>query len=72
MKLYSREVTMRMPVNKFGRLGFVLVREYVATDNIDPYNKRRHIKFKECEGDPEGFLPDRITPVEIKKISRTR
>lgn len=71
MKLYSREVTRRMPVNKFGRLGFVLVREYVATDDIDPFNKRKHIKFKECEGDPDGFLPDQITPVEIKKISRT-
>lgn len=71
MKLYSREVTRRMPVNKFGRLGYVLVREYVATDAIDRYNKRKHIKFKECDGDPEGFLPDQITPVEIKKISRS-
>lgn len=71
MKLYSREVTRRMPVNRFGRLGFILVREYVATDDIDPYNKRKHIKFTECDGDPEGFLPDQITPVEIKKISRS-
>ena len=71
MKLYSREVTRRIPINSFGRLGFVLVREYVATDDIDRYNKRKHIKFKECVGDPEGFLPDQITPVEIKKISRS-
>lgn len=71
MKLYSREVTRRMQVNRFGRLGFVLVREYVATEDIDRYNKRKHVKFKECDGDPEGFLPDQITPVEIKKISRT-
>ena len=71
MKLYSRELTKRMPVNRFGRLGYVLVREYVATEDIAPYNKGKRIKFRIDKGDPEGFLPDKITPVEIKKISRS-
>lgn len=71
MKLYSREVKMQTTVNEFGRLGYVLIREYVATDDIDKYNKRKHIKFKEDKGDPSVFLPDEITRIEIRTVSKT-
>ena len=34
MKYYSREVTKREPINRFGKLGFVLYKEMVKTFDI--------------------------------------
>ena len=49
MKYYSREVTKREPINRFGKLGFVLYKEMVKTNDIDKFNKNKRIKFTEDE-----------------------
>lgn len=47
MKYYERTLTQRKAVNRFGRLGFVLVRETVKTNDITPFNKGKRIRFVE-------------------------
>lgn len=47
MKYYKREVTERKAVNHFGRLGYVLIVEYVKTNNIEQFNKGKKIKYYE-------------------------
>lgn len=47
MKVYYREVTSRESINHYGKLGFALYLEVVITDDIKPYNYRKHIKFEE-------------------------
>lgn len=47
MKYYSREITKREPINRFGKLGFVLYKEMVKTNNIEQFNKGKRIKFEE-------------------------
>lgn len=49
MKYYSREVTERKPINSYGRLGYVLVTEYVKTNDIDRFNKGKRIIFTESK-----------------------
>ena len=49
MKYYSREVTKREAINRFGKLGFVLYKEMVKTNDIDKFNKNKRIKFTEDE-----------------------
>ena len=49
MKYYSREVTKREPINRFGKLGFVLYKEMVKTNDIDKFNKNKRIKCTEDE-----------------------
>ena len=44
MKYYSREVTKREPINRFGKLGFVLYKEMVKTNDIGKFNKNKRIK----------------------------
>lgn len=74
MKSYLRTVTVRKAVNRFGRLGYVLINEYVKTDDIDRYNKRKHIKFiesKEAEEYLRDLDIDRIYTEDLKVLSRT-
>ena len=49
MKYYSRKITKREPINRFGKLGFVLYKEMVKTNDIDKFNKNKRIKFAEDE-----------------------
>lgn len=49
MKYYSREITKREPINRFGKLGFVLYKEMIKTNDIDKFNKGKRIKFEEDE-----------------------
>lgn len=52
---FSREITRREPINRYGRLGFCTHREVVyinaidadqALDYIEPFNYKKHIRFK--------------------------
>ena len=49
IKTFSREVTRRVQVNNFGKLGYRPFKEYFVGDNEDlkKHNYRKHIKFKE-------------------------
>ena len=47
MKLYSRLVTKREAINRFGKLGYVLKLELVRTEHIEKYNHRKRIMFGE-------------------------
>ena len=49
MKLYERAVSKRQAINKFGKLGYVRYLEFVLTDDIEQFNKRKRIKFTESE-----------------------
>lgn len=63
-KLYYREVTKREAVNKYGKLGYNLYLQYVITKDIKPFNKRKHIKFREISQEEfvirYGFNPFKI------------
>lgn len=62
MKYYQRIVTRREAVNRFGRLGYVEYRETVKTNNIDPFNYRKQIKFTETD--------DKQIIQELRKLDR--
>lgn len=47
MKYFSREITERKPINRFGRLGYVAITEYVKTNDITPFNRGKRIRFEE-------------------------
>lgn len=47
MKYYSRIVTVREKINRFGKLGYVPYLEYVKTNEVEKFNKRKRIKFEE-------------------------
>lgn len=46
MWIYTRLITKREPINRFGKLGFVLYRQIVKTDDIEPFNKGKRIRFE--------------------------
>lgn len=56
--LYSREITRRVAVNRFGKMGYQSYIEFVAVSDchseneIADYNKRKRIKFTR-ERDPK-------------------
>ena len=56
MKYYSREVTKREPINRFGKIGYVLYKEMVKTNNIDKFNKGKQIKFEEDNEQARHYL----------------
>lgn len=47
MKYYSRIVTKREAINRFGKLGYVPYLEYVKTNDISEFNKNKRILFVE-------------------------
>lgn len=49
IELYSRIVSKREAINRYGKLGFNYYLEFVYTDNITPYNFRKKVKFQKCE-----------------------
>ena len=52
MKYYSRTVTRRQAINRYGKLGFVPYSEFFKTDNekfIEKMNKGKKVKFEECQ-----------------------
>lgn len=52
MKYYSREVTQREAINRFGKLGFVLYVKFFKTNNdevVEKFNKGKRIRFSETE-----------------------
>lgn len=56
-QFYSREVTKRVEVNRFGKLGYKLYQEMVMTDDISKFNHRKKIKFtKASEDDVKEFM----------------
>lgn len=73
-KMYNREVTKREPVNKFGRLGYVLYSETVVTDDIDKFNARKKIRYHEVTAEEDvinAYIPDQIYSRKIKTLSKT-
>lgn len=53
--VFSREITKRGPINKYGKLGYKTHREVVcfetnseeeALEKLTPFNKGKHIKFR--------------------------
>lgn len=73
MKYYSRELTERKIINKFGRLGYVLIKEYVKTNNIEPFNKGKRIKFAESPEAKKYLLhkdKDKVYKEEGETVSR--
>lgn len=77
MKLYTRTVTERKPINKFGRLGFVEVLEAVRTDDITPFNKGKKIRFRETSedlhqhfGDVDLMKADTVYKADLEVRSR--
>ena len=73
-RMYNREVTKREAVNKFGRLGYVLYSETVVTDDIDKYNARKKIKYREVTAEDDviaAYIPDQIYTRKIKTLSKT-
>lgn len=51
MKILTREITKRVPINRFGKLGFKRYREYIACvtdDDVARANYRKSIKFVQC------------------------
>lgn len=74
MKYYTREITERKAVNKFGRLGYVLVNEYVKTNSIDTFNKGKRIRFVESKDAKKYLLhkdTDTIYKEDAKILSKT-
>ena len=49
MKYYLRHITIRTTINKYGKLGYVPAIEYVKTNNIEPFNYKKQIKFVESK-----------------------
>ena len=47
MKYYSREITVRCPINRFGKMGYKRYLEYVKTKDITVFNKGKRILFEE-------------------------
>ena len=74
MKYYKREVTRRDSVNRFGRMGYILVAEYVKTNDIAPFNKGKRIRFTE-DKEAKRFLlhkaVDTVYQEDIKTVSKT-
>ena len=74
MKSYSREVTAREAVNRFGKICYVLKKECVKTDDITPFNKGKKIRFRE---DPEMDIylkkleQDTVYTEVVKILSKT-
>lgn len=68
--IYCRKIFKRCPINRYGKLGFKPVLEVVKTDNIEPFNYRKHHKFFEFDKEywrnkiigkfPEEFENDKI------------
>lgn len=51
IKIYERIITVREPINRFGKMGYTQHVQIVATANIDAWNKGKKIRFAEsrCE-----------------------
>ena len=68
MKLYSRIITVPEARDHMtGKLIYTPYREYVYTDDIDRYNKRKRIKFAEDHiHSGEAFIPDKVIRIRLK------
>ena len=67
MKLYSRVITVR-GVDRSGHTRYIPYREYVYTDDITPYNRRKRVPFREdLTHSGEAFIPDKVVRVMIKQ-----
>lgn len=49
MKYYERQVTKRVRINSYEKIGYKPYREMVKTNNIDVFNKGKRIKFEESK-----------------------
>ena len=76
MKCYMREVVQRVPINDFNKLGYVLVKEFVKTDEIEKFNYRKRIKFvsadAETEKELQGLRDNEVYRKELKIVSRRK
>ena len=74
MKCYMREVVQRVPINQFNKLGYILVKEFVKTDDISKFNYRKRIKFKDADVNTEkelqGLRGDEVYRKELKVVAR--
>ena len=66
MKYYYREIVVREPINRFGRLGLVDKIEMVKTNDIKPFNYHKHIKFRECAESEKKIIK------ELRKLERDK
>ena len=74
MKYYERTTTRRGSVNRFGRIGFIQVKQYVKTNDIKPFNYAKEIKFSESDEAKKYLLhreKDIVYEEDIKILSRT-
>lgn len=76
--LFTRFITKKEAINKYGKLGFTIHKEGViiqaenqkeAEKLLKPYNYKKHIKFtfsKELKVDAEDtYIPDKILDLGI-------
>ena len=63
MKYYHRSITERKPINKYGKLGYVTVDEYVKTNDIEKHNKGKRIKFTLLNTRPKVLLHAKVDQV---------
>lgn len=49
IELYSRIVSKREAINRYGKLGFNYYLEFVYTEDISQFNYRKKVKFQKCE-----------------------
>ena len=74
MKCYMREVVQRVPINQFNKLGYILVKEFVKTDDISKFNYRKRIKFKDADVNTEkelkGLRGEEVYRKELKVVAR--
>ena len=74
MKCYMSEVVQRVPINQFNKLGYILVKEFVKTDDISKFNYRKRIKFKDADVNTEkelqGLRGDEVYRKELKVVAR--
>ena len=50
-RYYVRKVTKRVPINRYGKLGFREYIQAVLTDDITDFNYRKRIKFTPADND---------------------
>ncbi len=56
IELYSRIISKREAINRYGKLGFNYYLEFVYTEDITPYNYRKKVKFQKCENTDYLYL----------------
>lgn len=67
MKYYDRYVTKREAINRFGKLGYVMYREVVLTDDISQFNYKKRIKFEQAHYEGKELEPNTVYMFKAEK-----